>query len=43
VLPETETDLRQWNLFEDTVDSGRRAAEFAMSELSRDELDAFGL
>ncbi len=43
VLPETETDLRQWKLFEDTVDSGRRAAEFAMSELSRDELDAFGL
>ena len=43
VLPETETDLRQWRLFEDTVDSGRRAAEFAMSELSRDELDAFGL
>lgn len=43
VLPDTETDLRQWKLFEDTVDSGRRAAEFAMSELSRDELDAFGL
>lgn len=43
VLPETGTDLRQWKLFEDTVESGRRAAEFAMSELSRDELDAFGL
>ncbi|WP_394694402.1 patatin-like phospholipase family protein [Hyphobacterium sp.] len=43
VLPDTDTDLRQWKLFEETIDSGRRAVEFAMSELSRDELDAFGL
>ena len=43
VLPDTDTDLRQWKLFEETIDSGRRAAEFAMSELSRDERDAFGL
>jgi len=43
VLPDTDTDLRQWKRFEETIDSGRRAAEFAMSELSRDESDAFGL
>jgi NTE family protein len=43
VLPDTETDLRQWKRFEETIDAGRRAAEFALSELSRDELDSFGL
>lgn len=43
VLPDTDTDLRQWKRFEETIDSGRRAAEFAMSELSRDESDAFEL
>ena len=43
VLPDTDTDLRQWKRFEETIDAGRRAAEFAISELSRDELDNFGL
>lgn len=43
VLPDTETDLRQWKRFEETIDAGRLAAEFALSELSRDELDSFGL
>lgn len=43
VLPDTETDLRQWKRFEETIESGRRAAEYAISELSRDELDSFGL
>lgn len=43
VLPETDTDLRQWKRFEETIESGRLAAELAISELSRDELDAFGL
>lgn len=43
VLPDTDTDLRQWKRFEETIDAGRRAAEFALSELSRDEAEAFGL
>ncbi|MEE2525163.1 patatin-like phospholipase family protein [Hyphobacterium sp. HN65] len=43
VLPDTDTDLRQWKRFEETIDAGRRAAEFALSELSRDEAAAFGL
>lgn len=43
VLPDTETDLRQWKQFDETIESGRRAAEFAISGLSRDELDAFGI
>ncbi|GJL96390.1 MAG: cyclic nucleotide-binding protein [Hyphobacterium sp.] len=43
VLPETDTDLRQWKKYEETVDAGRRSAEFAISELSRDERGAFGL
>ncbi|PIW28087.1 MAG: cyclic nucleotide-binding protein [Rhodobacterales bacterium CG15_BIG_FIL_POST_REV_8_21_14_020_59_13] len=43
VLPDTETDLRQWKQFDETIESGRRAAEFAISGLSRDELDSFGI
>jgi len=43
VLPDTDTDLRQWKRFEETIDAGRRAAEFAISELSRDERDNFGI
>jgi NTE family protein len=43
VLPDSDTDLRQWKRFEETIDSGRRAAEFAMSELSRDEAELFGI
>ncbi|WP_421786308.1 patatin-like phospholipase family protein [Hyphobacterium sp.] len=43
VLPDSDTDLRQWKRFEETIDSGRRAAEFAISELSRDEANLFGI
>lgn len=43
VLPDTDTDLRQWKRFEETVAAGKRAAEFAISELSRDERDHFGI
>lgn len=43
VLPDTETDLRQWKRFEETIDAGRRAAEYAIADLDRHGKSAFGL
>ncbi|WP_421791990.1 patatin-like phospholipase family protein [Hyphobacterium sp.] len=43
VLPDTTTDLREWKRFEETIEAGRRAAEYALTSLDENDRLAFGL